>query len=157
MGRDALMRQFFDQQRELTRLQAQWDVPVIMELDLTMQQLRALTFIAHAEGLTAQGLAAHLKVSAATVSGLLGRLERRGLVRRQPSATDHRAKQILLTDEGAELLQRLDTVGTELWARVAGELTEAEVSQLVALTSRIVEIVRLQAGRHAGTEGDRRP
>ena len=74
---------------------------------------------------------------AATVSGLLGRLERRGLVRRQPSATDHRAKQILLTDEGAELLQRLDTVGTELWARVAGELTEAEVSQLVALTSRI--------------------
>ena len=157
MGRDALMRQFFDQQRELTRLQAQWDVPVIMELDLTMQQLRALTLIAHAEGLTAQSLAAHLKVSAATVSGLLGRLERRGLVRRQPSATDHRAKQILLTDEGAELLQRLDTVGTELWARVAGELTEAEVSQLVALTSRIVEIVRLQAGRHAGTEGDRRP
>ena len=77
MGRDALMRQFFDQQRELTRLQAQWDVPVIMELDLTMQQLRALALIAHAEGLTAQGLAAHLKVSAATVSGLLGRLERR--------------------------------------------------------------------------------
>jgi DNA-binding MarR family transcriptional regulator len=154
VGKEELLRRFADQQRELTRLQAQSDIPVVMELDLTMQQLRTLALIAYAEGLTARGLAAHLAVSAATVSGLLGRLERRGLVRRQPSETDRRAKELLLTDEGAALLQRLDTAGTELWSGVVGELTEAEVAQLVSLTGRILEIVRRRAvDRHAPGAG----
>lgn len=152
MGKEELLRRFAEQQRELTRLHAQADIPVVMELDLTMQQLRALSLIAYAEGLTARGLAAHLAVSAATVSGLLGRLERRGLLRRQPSPTDHRAKELLLTDEGAALLRRLDSAGMELWTGVVDELTEAEVAQLVSLTARIVEIVRGQAGRRAGTD-----
>jgi DNA-binding MarR family transcriptional regulator len=151
------MRQFADQRRELTRLQAQSDVPAVMDLDLTMQQLRTLALIAFAEGLTAQDLAAHLGVSAATVSGLLGRLERRGLVRRQPSAKDHRAKEVRLSDEGTALLQRLDMAGTDLWADVAGELTEDEVRQLINLTGRIIDIVRRRAGGPARREARRPP
>lgn len=146
MGREEVLRRFAEQQRELARLQAQTDVPVVMELDLTMQQLRALTLVAHAEGLTAQALAARLRVSAATVSGLVGRLERRGLVRRERSATDRRSKELLLTDEGVALLQRLDTAGAELWARVVSELTDDEVSQLVALTDRIIGILQTRIG-----------
>lgn len=118
-----------------------------MDLDLTMQQLRTLTLVAHAEGLTAQALAARLRVSAATVSGLVGRLERRGLLHRERSATDRRSKELLLTDEGVALLQRLDTAGAELWARVVSELTDDEVSQLVGLTDRIIEIVQARIAR----------
>lgn len=143
-GRDELLSRFAEQQRELTRLQAQTDVPAVMELDLTMQQLRVLTLVAHAEGLTAQGLAARLRVSAATISGLVSRLERRGLVRRERSATDRRTKEILLTDDGIALLQRLDSAGAELWGRLVGGLTDDEVAQLVGLTDRIVEILRAQ-------------
>lgn len=146
-GRDELLHRFAEQQRELIRLQAQTDAPAVMELDLTMQQLRALTLVAHAEGLTAQALAAHLRVSAATVSGLVGRLERRGLVRREPSATDRRSKELLLTENGVVLLRRLDTAGTELWARVVSELTDDEVTQLVGLTDRIIGIVQARIAR----------
>ncbi len=144
-GRDELLHRFAEQQRELARLQAQTDVPAVMELDLTMQQLRVLTLVAHAEGRTAQELAARLRVSAATVSGLVSRLERRGLVRRERSATDRRTKELLLTDDGVALLQRLDTAGAELWGRLVGGLTDGEVSQLVGLTDRIIEILRAQA------------
>ncbi|MDV3297180.1 MAG: MarR family transcriptional regulator [Brachybacterium paraconglomeratum] len=147
MGREQLLHRFAEQQRELTRLQAQTDVPVVMELDLTMQQLRALTLVAYSEGLTAQELAGWLRVSAATVSGLVGRLERRGLVRRERSTTDRRAKELRLTDEGVALLQRLDTAGAELWARLVSELTDDEVSQLVGLTDRIIEILRARCER----------
>jgi DNA-binding MarR family transcriptional regulator len=145
-GRQEVLRRFAEQQRELARLQAQTDVPVVMELDLTMQQLRTLTLVAHAEGLTAQALAGRLRVSAATVSGLVARLERRGLVRRERSATDRRSKELRLTDAGVALLQRLDTAGAELWARVVSELTNDEVSQLVGLTDRIIGVLQARIG-----------
>lgn len=148
-GRDELLSRFAEQQRELTRLQAQTDVPAVMELDLTMQQLRVLSLVAHAEGLTAQELAVRLRVSAATISGLVSRLERRGLVRRERSATDRRTKEILLTDDGIALLQRLDSAGAELWGRLVRGLTDDEVAQLVRLTDRIIEIVHAQSSPDA--------
>lgn len=46
-------------------------------------------------------LAAHIEWERSRLSGHLGRMERRGLVRREPCADDARGSQVVLTDAGA--------------------------------------------------------
>ena len=155
MTRDELLEAFARQQRELGRLHAQCEAPSVLDLELTMQQLRALALVGHDSGLTAQDLAARLAVSPATVSGLVRRLEDRGLVARTASRADRRSKEIHLTAEGTDFLLRLDAAGTEMWASVVDELTDDEMEDLVRLTDRIVGILdarvaRAQATREAG-------
>ena len=45
-------------------------------------------------------IARRLRVNRAVVTGLLDRLEQRGLVRREPDPTDRRRQRIVLTDAG---------------------------------------------------------
>jgi DNA-binding MarR family transcriptional regulator len=46
-------------------------------------------------------LAAHIDWERSRLSGQLGRMEKRGLVRREPCAEDARGARVVLTDEGA--------------------------------------------------------
>lgn len=46
-------------------------------------------------------LAAHIEWERSRLSGQLGRMERRGLVRREPCAEDARGARVVLTDDGA--------------------------------------------------------
>ncbi|QEA14131.1 MarR family winged helix-turn-helix transcriptional regulator [Comamonas flocculans] len=52
-------------------------------------------------------LAEHLGLEKQTMSGLIARAQKRGLVARAPNADDRRAMEVFLTSEGAELVQRL--------------------------------------------------
>jgi DNA-binding MarR family transcriptional regulator len=144
--RPRLVERFRQQQCALQRMQVDADVPVLVDLDLTMQQLRALAVVGSRQGLTGQDLAGALRVSPATVSGLVRRLERRGLVCREPLPQDRRAKVLRLTDEGSALLHRIDALGTELWAGIVDELTTEELADLVRLTDRILAILAGRSG-----------
>ncbi|HYN29428.1 MAG TPA: MarR family transcriptional regulator [Dermatophilaceae bacterium] len=148
--RATLVDRFREQQGALQRMHVDGEVPVVVDLDLTMQQLRALAVVGSRQGLTGADLAAALHVSPATVSGLVRRLERRDLVHREPLPADRRAKVVRLTDAGAALLHRLDALGTDLWAGIVGELTVEELADLVRLTDRILTILRSRAGAAPG-------
>ncbi|WP_037064338.1 MarR family winged helix-turn-helix transcriptional regulator [Pseudonocardia acaciae] len=75
------------------------------ELDLTPQQAQLLTMVAPGE-LTHGELAARLHCDKTNVTGLVDRLQRRGLVRRRPDADDRRVARVALTEQGAELVAR---------------------------------------------------
>lgn len=47
-------------------------------------------------------LAAHIEWERSRLSGQLGRMEKRGLIRREPCAEDARGARVVLTDEGAD-------------------------------------------------------
>jgi DNA-binding MarR family transcriptional regulator len=76
----------------------------LFNVDLSVQQLRALMVVAAADGATAPALASALGVGATTVTGIVDRLERRGLTERRPDPADRRVRRIVLTDEGRRLL-----------------------------------------------------
>ena len=67
-------------------------------------------------------LAEHLHVKHHSAVGLVDRLARRGLVRRQPSATDRRQVEIRLTARGEALLRRISAAHLEELRQIRPEL-----------------------------------
>lgn len=54
-----------------------------------------------------RGLATLLVCDASNVTGIVDRLEARGLVRREPDPADRRVKNVVATDEGHETIRRV--------------------------------------------------
>ncbi|MFI9240200.1 MarR family winged helix-turn-helix transcriptional regulator [Streptomyces sp. NPDC053079] len=54
-----------------------------------------------------RGLATLLVCDASNVTGIVDRLEARGLVRREPDPADRRVKNVVATDEGHEIIRRV--------------------------------------------------
>ena len=65
-------------------------------------------------GMLQTELARDLDVGKVTVGGLIDRLENAGYVKRVPEKTDRRAKRILITPRGHEILQDMVAVGHRL-------------------------------------------
>jgi MarR family transcriptional regulator, organic hydroperoxide resistance regulator len=78
--------------------------------ELTDAQLGVLWRLSSQEGgLTSRQLADRLGCDASTVTSLVDRLERNGIVQRQAHPHDRRAKLLLLTPLGCRLQARLET------------------------------------------------
>lgn len=90
----------------------------LFDSGLTMQQLRVLVVLA-VDGPLPQGDLAHaLGVGLATVTGLVDRLLARGLVERTEDPRDRRVRHAALSPEGTALLERIETAGQEMRARL---------------------------------------
>jgi DNA-binding MarR family transcriptional regulator len=123
-----LLRTLFGQQRRRFLIAAS-------ELDLHPAQAGALLQLS--SPLPMNELAALLACDNSNVTGLIDRLEARGLVARQPSSEDRRVKHVVLTPAGRRLRERmLDRVGrpTEGLER----LSAAEQRQLRDLLRRVL-------------------
>jgi MarR family transcriptional regulator, organic hydroperoxide resistance regulator len=90
-----LMKFFFAQRGHLPASGA--------EFDLSPTQCHVLHLIEPRRPLPMSRLADTLSCDASNVTGLVDRLESRGLVRRQPSPRDRRVKVLYLTPAGARL------------------------------------------------------
>lgn len=76
-------------------------------LGLTVPKMRALAVLSVFEGLIIRDLAAFAVVEQSTLSRALDGLEAEGLVRREVTASDGRATQVSLTEEGHAAFDRL--------------------------------------------------
>jgi DNA-binding MarR family transcriptional regulator len=79
----------------------------LAELDLTPVQAHALRRLDPEEPLAMNALADALYCHASNVTGIVDRLESRGLVERTPGAEDRRVKTLVLTPEGAGVRARV--------------------------------------------------
>ncbi|MDF2235717.1 MarR family transcriptional regulator [Albimonas sp. CAU 1670] len=66
------------------------------------------------EGMLQTELAKRLDVGKVAVGGLIDRLEASGFVERRPDAKDRRAKRVVVTDKGRDVLATMAEVGHEL-------------------------------------------
>jgi DNA-binding MarR family transcriptional regulator len=74
--------------------------------DLSPSQFNVLNLLrAYPSGLSQSELSRQLIMHRSNVTGLVDRLEHRGLVARRDVAADRRAYRVVLTDAGAKLLQ----------------------------------------------------
>ena len=81
--------------------------PLAAELELSPAQCHVLHLIEPGRPLPMSRLADTLSCDASNVTGLVDRLESRGLVRRRSSAQDRRVKVLHLTTTGARLRTQL--------------------------------------------------
>ena len=79
----------------------------IAEVDLAPAQARALHELDLEQPISMRELAERLKSDPSNVTGLVDRLEARGLVERRPQPRDRRIKGLALTAAGAKLRARL--------------------------------------------------
>jgi DNA-binding MarR family transcriptional regulator len=79
----------------------------VAELDLAPSQARALHELDLERPISMRELAERLKSDPSNVTGLIDRLEARGLVERRPDPADRRIKGLALTSAGAKLRERL--------------------------------------------------
>lgn len=124
------------------------------EHDLSMPATRLLGVLRDREP-TMQQLARLLELDKSSVTGLVDRAERRGLVTRVPSAADKRAVLVRLTGEGRALVsEAAERFGADV-AAMLGHLPARDRAALSRLVSRL--LVDYAAGRgidlFAGTRG----
>ena len=132
---------------------------VAEEGGVTFQQYMVLSVLGDAndEGLPTLEIASRMVERAPAITGLVDRLERQGMVRRQRIDSDRRQIRCALTEQGRELMGRLDHGMAAATAQALGMLTGHEVGVLRHLLVRMgrenAQLVNNLLDGHDGRDG----
>lgn len=115
VGVTAQARQIWELLLELSRTHLRQRLAVtISAFDLSVPQAHALQVLEPGRPVPMRDLAARLRCDASNITGIVDRLEARGLVERRPAPGDRRVKALVVTDKGvalrASLVERLHRV-----------------------------------------------
>lgn len=109
------------------------------EFDVTPVQFAILNALIDQPGEDQVTLAGRVAFDAATSGSVIGRLEARGWVRREPDAGDKRRKLLWVTPEGERMVQQMKRAVRRVQSRIVQPLDVHERRQLVALLSRLMD------------------
>ena len=108
------------------------------EIVISDIQLAALAALERHDSMTPGELAEHEKVQPPSMTRVIAVLEERGLVRREPHATDRRQVILTVTDDGRDLVQRVRRRREAWLAQRLQELAPAE-RQVLRAAAPILE------------------
>jgi len=106
--------------------------------DLSLTQLRVLAILRDRR-LRMAGLAGYLGLERSTLSGLVDRAEKRGLLERAPSADDGRAIEVFLAPGGRELADRITVEAGAALAPLTAALAPGDRARLTGLLGSMLE------------------
>jgi DNA-binding MarR family transcriptional regulator len=127
---DALLRMSFTTMAVLSKLAA--------ENDLSLTQLRVLGILRDRR-LKMSELADFLGLDRSTISGLVDRTEKRGLLRRDPSQLDGRSVEVRLSPEGEKAAEEGTDEILRSLSPMASTLNRAETQRLTTLLERLLD------------------
>lgn len=107
------------------------------QLEVTPGEARALVLLRLLGSVRQTTLATALSVEPMTLVGYLDRLQKQGLVTRQPDPSDGRAKLLAMTDAGRALEKRITKILAGARDRAFGNLEADEVELLKGLLQRL--------------------
>lgn len=114
---------------------------LVTNYGLTGPQLTVLRELSVHDGISVGQLTRAIHLSQATVTGILDRLAKRDLIRRQRSETDRRRVQVWLTDTGRQLLADAPPLLQEEFTSQFGKLEDWEQTQILSALQRIVAMM----------------
>jgi DNA-binding MarR family transcriptional regulator len=120
---------------------------------LTPALFGLLNVIGAREGAIQQELGSAMGIDRSTMVSLIDQLENAGLAKRRPSATDRRAREIVITPKGRRLLERARAMIAETEDDVLGGLTAKERDELIRLLRRALDSAPMQP-LWSAAEGD---
>ncbi len=114
----------------------------LRKLGLTYPQFLVLITLWEADGLTVKTLSQKLKLDSGTITPILKRLEKAGLLSRQRSKNDERSVNVFLTRAGTDLQDEV----SEIQKKVAREteLSESEFVKLRGTLHSLLETMHTQ-------------
>ncbi|MDR9395241.1 MarR family winged helix-turn-helix transcriptional regulator [Roseovarius sp. SYSU LYC5161] len=108
---------------------------------LTAVQFRVLQVVAEQGQCTATTIAHRMRVSQATVTSLVDKLVRKGMVVREKSARDRRQTNIIITEAGRRTIQEAPDALQQQFVRKFEALDDWEQSMLVASLERVAAML----------------
>ncbi|SMH52484.1 MarR family winged helix-turn-helix transcriptional regulator [Maritimibacter sp. HL-12] len=127
--------------RRILRATEMYSRDLAQAAGLTPAQLRVLQIVAERDGATPKALATRMGVSQATVTALVDKLVRHGMVQRRPSQTDRRQTNIEVTASGHETLERAPDALQQRYVREFEKLADWEQAQLVSSLERVAAML----------------
>lgn len=104
---------------------------------LTLPQWRALGQLSKTDSLSQVALAGLIDTDPMTLSGMLERLETKGLVERIADPNDSRAKLVRLTPKSRALAEKMKAVAAEVFADALEGISEEDQAVTLSVLSRI--------------------
>ncbi len=105
--------------------------------DITATQFQVLRRLWSGEGMNAQNLAREAHLDAATMTGVLDRLESKGFLRRERDENDRRAVRVVLTEAGRALQAPLAKIVKQVNDHALSGFNLGEREQLFGFLERI--------------------
>jgi DNA-binding MarR family transcriptional regulator len=106
---------------------------------LTPPQFGTLAFLWQQDGISQIRLALLMRKDRTTMSGIIDRLEKEGLVVRRSDPEDRRAHLVYVTPKGAGLRAELEKIAVQSNFELTATLSEKERKQLIFLLKKILE------------------
>jgi DNA-binding MarR family transcriptional regulator len=111
------------------------------ESGLTGPQLLVMQLIGTQGEVTSGVIAREVSLSQATVTSILDRLERKGMLKRERSTHDKRKVLVSLTEEGGRALQKAPTLMQESFIRAFNQLEDWEQSLILSSLQRVSDMM----------------
>jgi MarR family transcriptional regulator, organic hydroperoxide resistance regulator len=127
------------------------------EFGLTGPQLTILKLLESFQDLSLSTLSERIRAQNSTVTGIVDRMEREGLVRRERSKADRRVVHIRLSEKGARLAREIQVEPMEIFRGALVSLSATDLRDLLRILTKlqkqVVGRVAAAAERPAGGEG----
>ncbi|MGZ8182589.1 MAG: MarR family winged helix-turn-helix transcriptional regulator [Methylobacter sp.] len=123
-------------------------------LDLTLPQYDIIITLGDTPGMTFKKLGEKTLITKGTLTGVIGRLEDKGLVQRLASETDGRSQIVRLTAAGEDVYERTFPEHLVFINRIFNDYTPEDVENLEAALLRLHETVTTLRSNGSGTLAD---
>ena len=119
----------------------------ISQFNLTPPQLEVLSILWKEDGLFLSELSKRVSRDGSTMSGMIDRLEKKGLVKRQRNHIDRRTVRVLLTTKAKRLKNKLIHLREKFMDEIAGSLSNKEIQMLETVLIKILNNLNKQGLR----------
>jgi MarR family transcriptional regulator, organic hydroperoxide resistance regulator len=120
--------------------------------DLTGPQLTVLKLLEQFGDLSLSGLSERIRAQNSTVTGIIDRMEREGLVVRERSKEDRRVVYIRLTTKGRDVARDIPVEPMEIFRGALDSLTAEEMRTLLRIMTKLAKRVRQIVRRDVETD-----
>lgn len=145
-----LQKNFIPVLRELARAYQAFEsysAGHIRTLGLTPSQFDIVATLGNTDGMSFKELGEKTLITKGTLTGVVDRLEAKGLVRRVESPSDGRSKIVQLTRKGETLFARVFPAHLEHVGQAFTNFSQAELNNTAALLLRLREALSAADGR----------
>lgn len=118
--------------------------------DLTGPQLTVVKLLEQIGDLSLSELSEKIRAQNSTVTGIIDRMEREGLVTRERSKEDRRVVYIKLTAKGRELAREIPVEPMEIFRSALETLSAQEMRDLMRIMTKVAKRVRQIVRRDMG-------
>ena len=125
---------------------------VARQVELTGPQLTVLKLLEGVGDLSLSALSERIRAQNSTVTGIIDRMEREGLVVRARSTEDRRVVNIRLTEKGGRIARAVRIEPMEIFRAALQTLSARETRDLLAILTKVARGVQSIVKREVGSQ-----